>query len=193
VPGLDGSDRRPANSAATLDALHRERLAAANSPSREVRDQLARARYLEELEKAQPRRVRAVDPASVVQLPGAIASVSRTVTVPFGFASARFAPDSRTIDRLRQLLASAERVEVRGRTDGAGREGADETTARIRAETARMWLIEHGMPPDAVSVSYLAGGDFVSSNATAHGRAQNRRVEIEFFFDEPFAVGVRAR
>ena len=188
VPGLDGQGREPANSPTVLDMLHRERIAAASDDSREARDRLTRARYIDELKEGDRQWSRSVEPATLVHLPGEQEPVSKTVTVPFAFASTRFAPDIETMFALRRLLASAERVEVRGRTDGLGDPSEDEKTARVRAEAARMWLVERGMPSDAVSVSYLPGGDFVAVNDTFRGREQNRRVELEFFFDEPFVA-----
>jgi len=40
-------------------------------------------------------------------------------------------------------------------------------------------LIEGGVAPSKLRISY-ARADYMASNSTAHGRAQNRRVELVF-------------
>jgi outer membrane protein OmpA-like peptidoglycan-associated protein len=40
------------------------------------------------------------------------------------------------------------------------------------------YLIAHGVKPDLISARGLGEAEPVASNATAQGRAQNRRVEV---------------
>ena len=42
-----------------------------------------------------------------------------------------------------------------------------------------------GLPPEAISYEWAGDTQPVASNATAEGRAQNRRVEVEVWYDEP--------
>ena len=41
------------------------------------------------------------------------------------------------------------------------------------------------LPPDAVSYEWAGDTKPIASNATAKGRALNRRVEVEVWYDEP--------
>jgi len=124
--------------------------------------------------------VRAVDTESLGDLPGN-RGVLRTVSVPFAFNSVQFDPTPAQQLRMRELFASATRIEVRGRTDGIGATKDDAVIARARAEAAKRYLIDRGVPGRLIAVYYLAGGDYVGDNAQARGRSQNRRVDIEFF------------
>ena len=125
------------------------------------------------------------DPETLGELPGT-GVVLRTVSVPFGFNSTRFIPTAEQALRIRELFAMAERIEVRGRTDGIGSRAADERVAHERAEAAKRYLIDRGVPGRLISVGYTSGGDYVGDNATRMGRRANRRVDIEFhLLDEP--------
>jgi len=47
-----------------------------------------------------------------------------------------------------------------------------------RAEAVMQYLIAHGVKPDMISALGLCEAQPIASNATAQGRAQNRRVEV---------------
>jgi chemotaxis protein MotB len=47
-----------------------------------------------------------------------------------------------------------------------------------RAEAVMEYLIAHGVKPDLISARGLGEAEPIASNATAQGRAQNRRVEV---------------
>lgn len=132
----------------------------------------------------QPRRfTRPIDPETLAVLPRT-GIVDRTVSVPFGFGSARFMPSPEQALRIRELFARAERIEVRGRTDGLGTREGDEMIARMRADAAKRYLIDRGVPGRIISVGYIAGGDYVADNARLAGRRKNRRVDIEFIVSD---------
>lgn len=84
-------------------------------------------------------------------------------------------------ERLQALAKGANRVEVRGRTDGIRPSAADEQIALGRALSAQRYLIEHGVNPTSISLNYVSAGDYAADNESATGRARNRRVEIVFF------------
>jgi outer membrane protein OmpA-like peptidoglycan-associated protein len=84
-------------------------------------------------------------------------------------------------ERLQALAKGANRVEVRGRTDGVRPSAADEQIALGRALSAQRYLIERGVNPTSISLNYVSAGDYVADNESATGRARNRRVEIVFF------------
>lgn len=110
--------------------------------------------------------------------------VERTVNVPFEYASTEFRPTPEQRFHLRLLFSVADRVEVRGRTDGRGNKRADERIAHRRAESAKRYLLSNGVPSDLISINFQAAGDYIADNETASGRDKNRRVELEFFIDD---------
>ena len=118
APGPDG--RRAINSGGSLEILEAETRERAASEY----DIAARAERAALFDG--PRRFeRAVDPEALAKLPRT-GVVERTVSVPFGFGSTRFMPTPEQALRMRELFARAERIEVRGRTDGVGPREGDE-------------------------------------------------------------------
>ena len=69
-------------------------------------------------------------------------------------------------------------VTVTGHTDSVGNDAANLALSKRRAETVASYLKAHGLKAQAVSVTGRGSADPVASNATAEGRASNRRVEI---------------
>lgn len=69
---------------------------------------------------------------------------------------------------------------IDGHSDRSGPAGANLLSSRKRAETARDYLVAHGIPPTAMRVR--AYGESTPIIATADGvrEVQNRRVEIRF-------------
>jgi outer membrane protein OmpA-like peptidoglycan-associated protein len=47
-----------------------------------------------------------------------------------------------------------------------------------RAEAVMAYLISQGVKPDLITARGLGAAEPLASNATAQGRAQNRRVEV---------------
>lgn len=72
----------------------------------------------------------------------------------------------------------ATRIDIRGRTDAAGTIEVNEKIAQARAENAKRFLVTKGISATAIHLSWLAKEDYVASNNTPDGRAQNRRVEF---------------
>lgn len=103
--------------------------------------------------------------------------------VNFAFGKATIQPRGRvTLDRIaRQLdgpaLQSVPLV-IEGFTDSIGSDEANYRLGLARATTVRDYLVSKGVPPDRLTT--VSGGKTnpVASNATAVGRAQNRRVVI---------------
>ncbi len=110
--------------------------------------------------------------------------VERTVKVGFSFGSDEFLPTPEQRFQLRQLLAVADRVEVRGRTDGRGNPAADERIAHLRAEAAKRYLLDRNVPSSIIAINYQAAGDYIADNEKTAGRGMNRRVELEFYIDD---------
>jgi OmpA-OmpF porin, OOP family len=80
------------------------------------------------------------------------------------------------------ILAAATRadeVEIRGGTDNSGPLAVNALLAKERAESMRRVLIEGGIAADKLHTN-SSQGEYIASNATAAGRAQNRRVDVIF-------------
>ena len=70
------------------------------------------------------------------------------------------------------------RVEVNGYTDSIGSDAYNQRLSERRANTVQQALIEDGVSARRITAGGYGKTNPVASNATAEGRAQNRRVEI---------------
>ena len=108
-------------------------------------------------------------------------------TVRFEFASAQVAIPAEVASTLVEEARTAPLVLLRGRTDGALELPAESRIARDRALAVRDQLVAAGIDPSRIRVTYQPIGDHAADNATATGRAYNRRVEIEVYRALPVA------
>ncbi len=69
-------------------------------------------------------------------------------------------------------------VEVAGHTDSAGSAEYNEGLSERRANTVRDYLVSRGVNPGNLTVKGHGEAEPVADNATAEGRARNRRVEL---------------
>lgn len=69
-------------------------------------------------------------------------------------------------------------VSVVGHTDNTGSEELNRKLSQRRAEAVRDFLMSAGVKPSIISASGVGPAQPVASNATAAGRAENRRVDI---------------
>jgi outer membrane protein OmpA-like peptidoglycan-associated protein len=77
------------------------------------------------------------------------------------------------------LLAHPEtRIEIAGYTDNTGSSAVNSRLATARAEAVRTYLLGRGVPPTHMIARGYGSANPVASNATAEGRARNRRVEL---------------
>ncbi len=107
------------------------------------------------------------------------------VTMPqdilFEFDSARLRPDLRRdlATLARSLLAYPDTiVVVTGHTDNIGNPEYNQRLSERRAEAVRAELIANGVPARRIIARGVGASEPLASNATAEGRALNRRVEI---------------
>jgi outer membrane protein OmpA-like peptidoglycan-associated protein len=107
---------------------------------------------------------------------------SETFSVHFPLNGTNFRLGIHETASLLSALVKARRIEVRGRTDNDQSTAGDEIIALKRAQAVQRYLIGQGVPPGIVSINHLSAGDYVSDNASATGRALNRRVDIEVFY-----------
>ena len=104
--------------------------------------------------------------------------------VHFEFDSARLTPsDKQRLDTIATRLkkeAPSARLSVTGHTDSVGRDGYNQKLSERRAHSVTDYLISSGIPR-ATFVSVVGAGESqpVADNATAEGRAMNRRTEIK--------------
>ncbi|MDE6498499.1 MAG: OmpA family protein [Muribaculaceae bacterium] len=69
-------------------------------------------------------------------------------------------------------------VQVYGFTDNTGSLAANEKVATGRADAVLRYLVDSGISPTRVRAQGIPMADYVASNDTPAGRAQNRRVEV---------------
>jgi outer membrane protein OmpA-like peptidoglycan-associated protein len=77
------------------------------------------------------------------------------------------------------LLTTRERnIVIEGHTDSRGSENHNVDLSQRRAEAVRTYLVSRGYPSERIQAHGIGKGRPATSNDTAEGRANNRRVEI---------------
>jgi OOP family OmpA-OmpF porin len=110
--------------------------------------------------------------------------MERTVTlrgVTFASGNAELTTSSHAVlDELaRQLVqASSIRLEIGGHTDSQGSHTLNVRLSLARAESVRAYLVMRGVPAERLVARGYGPDQPITTNATAAGRAMNRRVEL---------------
>ncbi|NIF69773.1 OmpA family protein [Burkholderia sp. Ap-962] len=128
-----------------------------------------------------PRVEPAVAPAAPPAPPAPIEHLNLSGDALFATGQATLTPKARaSLDTLLSGHAGRRYAEVTvtGYTDSVGRDAYNLTLSRRRADTVAAYLQAHGLQADKLSVAGRGKADPIASNATAEGRAGNRRVEI---------------
>ncbi len=144
-------------------------------PVHEKKNELVNRPTVFEEEPAYP----AVEELSVRQS-SAIAPVQ---AITFPKASARITPSERArLDAVADTLKSDSTLKatIVGYTDSEGPAGKNEKLSEERAEAVVRGLKKRGVPGHQLSWRAKGENDPVSDNSTPEGRAQNRRVEIQY-------------
>ncbi len=99
------------------------------------------------------------------------------------FASGRhdIRPELRPVlDRLAQGLSEhpVTRINVVGHTDSSGSDSVNNPLSVNRAAAVRDYLVPRGVASSRISIDGRGSREPIADNATADGRAKNRRVEI---------------
>lgn len=107
----------------------------------------------------------------------------RAWAIEFETGSARFTPAAQPVleQLLDQVAVSGLAVQVSGHTDAVGDPAANLALSKRRAEAVSAWLQANApssFPHERVRTRAYGDAQPVASNATADGRARNRRVEI---------------
>ena len=74
---------------------------------------------------------------------------------------------------------NTEVVIVVGNTDSIGTDAYNMALGMRRAQTVKSYLVSHNIPADKIYAESKGKSNPVASNATAEGRAKNRRVDVE--------------
>ncbi|MPN55596.1 Peptidoglycan-binding protein ArfA [bioreactor metagenome] len=69
-------------------------------------------------------------------------------------------------------------VRIIGHTDNVGSDAANNLLAVNRADATRDYLVSRGVASKRISIDGRGEHEPIADNATADGRAKNRRVEI---------------
>lgn len=75
-------------------------------------------------------------------------------------------------------------VQVFGFTDNTGSYAVNEKLSNQRADAVMTYLVNSGVSPSRLKAQGIPMADYVASNDTPEGRAQNRRVEIYITADK---------
>jgi OOP family OmpA-OmpF porin len=77
------------------------------------------------------------------------------------------------------LIAEPEvMIEIGGHTDNTGSRATNLALSQRRAESVRAYLIQRGVPGHRLISRGYGPDSQITSNASAAGRSQNRRVEL---------------
>jgi len=101
--------------------------------------------------------------------------------ISFATGRADIEPNFRAVlDRFAQSLNANPGTEVRiiGHTDSTGTDAINDPLSLQRATSTRGYLADRGVNPARIQVAGRGSREPIASNATAEGRAHNRRVEI---------------
>lgn len=101
--------------------------------------------------------------------------------VTFESGRSRLLPGSAAIldEVAASLVANPDvRIEIAGYTDNTGSIAVNTRLAAARAEAVRSYLARRGVSPDRMVARGYGPVNPLASNATAEGRARNRRVEL---------------
>lgn len=106
---------------------------------------------------------------------------SKSYQIQFETGSAIIKPESyKLLDEILQSSVVAEglKVGVYGHTDNTGSADANQKLSEDRANSVKSYLISKGLASERIESKGFGPAKPIGNNATATGRAQNRRVQI---------------
>ena len=96
------------------------------------------------------------------------------------------------LEKLSQLASenNVVSISISGHTDSDGKNTYNDELSKQRAETISKFLTSKDIDKDLIKINYFGENKPVSSNATAEGMQQNRRVEIsiEYAVDKTASI-----
>jgi hypothetical protein len=185
-PTVDESRKRPVNASAAIE------LQTCKSDLQNTRIVANETTRLAESASATATRLALQQQAMSSRPPPEIELANAVYIVPFAFASVQVAVPVAEGRVLVDQARSASLVMLRARTDGQIESPAESRIARERAIAMRTYLVQAGVDPTRIRMTWQPVGDTVSDNGTASGRALNRRVEIELYRLAPQRLAVNS-
>ncbi len=108
--------------------------------------------------------------------------------ISFDTGRSNIRPDMAPIlSKFAQGLDGSMNVQITGHTDSQGSDAINNPLSKDRADAVRDYLVAQGVPATRISTVGRDEAQPIADNATAEGRATNRRVEI--FLREPAKTG----
>jgi outer membrane protein OmpA-like peptidoglycan-associated protein len=118
--------------------------------------------------------------SEIEEIQTAINGVTATLLrAHFASGSALLALSAETKSALLAAAARADEIRIRGGTDNSGSAAVNERLAGERADSMRRLLIDGGIATEKLQTS-SSHGEYIATNSTVAGRAQNRRVDVVF-------------
>ncbi|MCE7903799.1 MAG: hypothetical protein DYH20_14465 [Gammaproteobacteria bacterium PRO9] len=92
------------------------------------------------------------------------------------------ASDQSILDSVAKTLAerTGYTVAVVGHTDNTGSDAYNQSLSQRRADAVRDYLVSQGIPAGSLSAVGMGESEPIATNDTADGRAENRRVTLDF-------------
>jgi outer membrane protein OmpA-like peptidoglycan-associated protein len=121
-------------------------------------------------------------PAAPADAP-ALQKVSVKGVARFDFDRATVNPDDGTklMAEVRSMKnVTWQQIRVVGHTDSLGADAYNKKLSERRAEAVQAFLVDKGVKPERIRPEGVGKAQPIATNATANGRALNRRTEIEF-------------
>jgi outer membrane protein OmpA-like peptidoglycan-associated protein len=134
---------------------------------------------LERLAAANAANIKHEDRGTVITLSG---------NVLFASGKSALLPGAQNgLDQVAEALKAQDdtKLLVEGHTDSKGNDASNQALSQARAEAVQSYLITRGIASDRISSAGLGSSRPVADNASAEGRANNRRVEIVVKPGEP--------
>src|SRR5215468_9917532 len=186
---LESNDRNLVDDQA---ALASSKIAIAESAARTSQAAAERDATLKDLQLAQERQARAAAEAQLadsrkqVEQYARVQDMARGTVITmsggvlFKTGKADLLPEAQDqLSKVAAYLKNSERpVVIEGYTDSHGSPKKNQALSEKRAQAVSDFLLAQGVPADRVSVVGKGEASPIASNATAAGRAQNRRVEV---------------
>jgi OmpA-OmpF porin, OOP family len=97
----------------------------------------------------------------------------------FASGSALLALSAEAKTAILAAAARADEIQIRGGTDNSGPAVVNELLGKERAESMRRLLVEGGIAAEKLHTN-SSQGEYIATNSTVAGRAQNRRVDVVF-------------
>ena len=126
---------------------------------------------------------KAETPAFSQTAPAVSTFAKRAWALEFETGKASFKPETAAVldELLNQLAISGLAIQITGHTDRIGSPSANLSLSKKRAEAVRDWLQANaasGFPEGRIRTRAFGDTQPIADNATADGRARNRRVEV---------------